>query len=142
MKKVLIISPRFPPVNAADMQRVRQSLPYFQKYNWQPVVLTVDEQFVEAYSMDPLLLLSFPENIEVHKVKALRSSITRKFGMGSLSMRSYFFIKRKGDELLASRHFDLVYFSTTAFQVMALGPGWKKKIWRSIYCGYSGPLEK
>lgn len=127
MKKVLIISPRFPPVNAADMQRVRQSLPYFQKYNWEPVVLTVDEQFVEAYSMDPLLLLSFPENIEVHKVKALRSSITRKFGMGSLSMRSYFFIKKKGDELLASRHFDLVYFSTTAFQVMALGPGWKKK---------------
>lgn len=109
------------------MQRVRQSLPYFRQYNWEPVVLTVDEKFVEAYSLDPLLLLTFPSTIEVHKVKALKPSFTRKFGLGSLSARSYLYIKKKGDELLSSEHFDLVYFSTTAFQVMALGPGWKKK---------------
>ncbi len=127
MKRVLIISPHFPPVNAADMHRVRQGLPYFRSLGWEPVVITVDETFIESYSLDPLLLKTIPPDTEIHKVKAFNVKSTRKFGLGSLSMRSYFQIKKKGNELLKQRPFDLVYFSTTAFHVMALGPGWKKK---------------
>ena len=127
MKRVLIISPHFPPVNAADMHRVRQSLPYFREFGWEPVVITVDEPHVESYSRDPLLLHTIPEDIEIHKVKAWDVGRTRKFGLGSLSMRSYIHFKRKGDELLQRGGFDLVYFSTTAFHVMALGPRWKRK---------------
>jgi glycosyltransferase involved in cell wall biosynthesis len=127
LKRVLIISPHFPPVNTADMHRVRQSLPYFKELGWEPVVLAVEESFVEAYSTDPLLLKTIPEDIEVHKVAAWDVKKTRKYGLGSLSMRSYFQFKKKGNELLSQRKFDLVYFSTTAFHVMALGPGWKRK---------------
>ncbi|HEX4850772.1 MAG TPA: glycosyltransferase, partial [Puia sp.] len=43
------------------------------------------------------------------------------------SMRAYLQIKKKGNELLQKEKFDLVFFSTTAFHVMALGPGWKRK---------------
>lgn len=109
------------------MHRIRQSLPYLSDMGWEAVVITVDEKYVEAYSVDPLLSKSIPNNIEVHKVRAFDVEKTRKFGLGSLSMRSYFFIKRKGNQLLKGRKFDLVYFSTTAFHVMALGPAWKKK---------------
>lgn len=109
------------------MQRVRQSLPYFRELGWEPVVLTVDVRYIEAYSIDELLLKTFPQDITVHKVPALKASITRKFGLGSLSLRSFFPIRKKGDELLSTGKFDLVYFSTTAFHVMALGPRWKKK---------------
>jgi hypothetical protein len=127
MKKVLIISPNFPPVNAADMHRIRQSLPYFKELGWEPVVLAVDEKFVGAYSTDPLLLYTVPADIEVHKVGAWETSRTRKFGLSSLGIRAYTHLRRKGDELLKERHFDLVYFSTVAFHVMALGPRWKRK---------------
>ena len=127
LKRVLIISPNFPPVNAADMHRVRQSLPYFSELGWEPVVLTVDEKYVEAYSTDPLLLYTIPEDIEVHKVRAWDVNLTRKYGLGSLGIRSYWSLKQKGSELLKQRKFDLVYFSTTAFHVMALGPYWKRK---------------
>jgi len=127
MNRVLIISPHFPPVNSADMHRVRQSLPYFREFGWEAVVVAVEEAFVESYSTDPLLLQTIPQYIEVHKVKAWDVAKTRKFGLGSLSMRSYFFFQKKGDELLSGRKFDLIYFSTTAFHVMALGPRWKKK---------------
>src|ERR1700754_3513094 len=127
MKKVLIISPNFPPINAADMHRVRQSLPYFREFGWLPVVLAVEEEFIESYSTDPLLLKTIPSDIEVHKVRAWEVRRTRKFGLGSLGMRSYFQMQRKGDELLAKGQFDLVYFSTTAFHLMALGPRWKRK---------------
>lgn len=127
LKKVLIISPHFPPVNAADMHRVRQSLPYFLQNGWQAEVITVLPQYVEAYSTDDLLLKTIPQEIKIHYVKAWDVSKTRKLGLGSLSMRSYFFIKKKGTEVLQSKKFDLIYFSTTAFHVMALGPFWKKK---------------
>jgi len=127
MKRVLIISPHFPPINSADMHRVRQSLPYFREFGWEPVVITVEEAFIEIYSKDPLLLHTIPDDIEVHKVKAWDAKKTRKFGLGSLSMRAYFYFQQKGDELLRQRKFDLVYFSTTAFHVMALGPRWKRK---------------
>jgi len=109
------------------MHRVRQSLPYFRELGWEPVVLTVDEKYVEAYSTDPLLQQTMPADIEVHKVQAWDVHRTRKYGLGSLGIRSYWYLKRKGDELLKKRKFDLVYFSTTAFHVMALGPHWKKK---------------
>lgn len=127
MKKVLIISPYFPPCNTADMQRVRQSLPYMRENGWEPTVLAVDDKYVDAYSVDDLLLQTFPQDIKVHKVPALKASLTRKVGLGSLSLRAFFSMQKKGDDLLRSEAFDLVYFSTTAFHVMALGPRWKRK---------------
>jgi Glycosyltransferase Family 4 len=127
LKNVLIISPHFPPINAADMHRVRQALPYLEELGWHPVVITVDEAYIESYSTDPLLLQTIPAGTEIHKVKAFETRHTRKLGLGSLSMRSYWHIRKKGNELLKKYKFDLVYFSTTAFHVMALGPYWKRK---------------
>ena len=109
------------------MHRVRQSLPYFREFGWEPVVIAVEESFIEVYSTDPLLLHTIPNDIEIHKVKAWDAKKTRKYGLGSLSMRAYFHVQQKGDELLRRNKFDLVYFSTTAFHVMALGPRWKRK---------------
>lgn len=127
MKRVLIISPNFPPVNAADMHRVRQCLPFLNQLGWYAEVIAVDPKYIEFYSTDNLLLETIPADIRVHYVKAWNVSKTRKFGLGSLSMRSFFQYRRKGNELLATGNFDLVFFSTTAFHLMALGPYWKKK---------------
>ena len=109
------------------MHRVRQSLPYFKEFGWLAEVITVDSEFIESYSIDNLLLETIPSNTIIHKVKAFSIKFTRKFGLGSLSIRSFLQIKSKGNELLKNRHFDLIYFSTTAFHVMALGPYWKRK---------------
>ncbi len=109
------------------MHRVRQALPYLDQLGWHPVVITVDEAYIESYSTDPLLLHTIPAGIEIHSVKAFETRHTRKLGLGSLSMRSYWHIRKKGNELLKKKEFDLVYFSTTAFHVMALGPYWKRK---------------
>lgn len=125
-KKLLIISPYFPPSNAADMQRIRMSLPYFQKYGWEPEVVVVEETYNDMIN-DPLLLTSIPKEIKVHKVKAFSKKWTSKFGLGSISLRSLYFYRRKVNKLLKSNHFDLIYFSTTQFPVCILGAFWKKK---------------
>ncbi|HVG42528.1 MAG TPA: glycosyltransferase, partial [Chitinophagaceae bacterium] len=93
----------------------------------EPTIITVDGPFIENFSIDDLLLQTFPQDIRIIKVPAIKATLTRKLGIGSLSLRAYFPIKKQVNKLLKAERFDLVYFSTTAFHVMALGPGWKKK---------------
>lgn len=125
-KNILIISPHFPPVNGADMHRVRHNVHYLGEFGWQATVICVDEQNVET-SQDALLNISIPQSISVHKVKAFKSSWTRKLGLGALALRSLLFFFLKGNKILRSQKFDLVFFSTTQFPVLILGSYWK---WR------------
>jgi len=126
MKSVLIISPYFPPVNAADMQRVRMSLPYFEQFGWTAEVVAVDPRYT-VISRDPLLQETIPPHIKIHYVKALNVAVTGKFGLGSIALRALPFYKRFVDRLLRKKHYDLIYFSTTQFPVCILGAHWKKK---------------
>ncbi len=124
MKKVLIISPNFPPINAADMHRVRMSLPYFEKYNWKTHIVTVDVIYVEGFT-DNILNDSVPKGTKITYVKALNQKWTRKIGLGSLSIRAlpYYFLTV--NRILKKEKFDLIFFSTTMFHVGALGAYWK-----------------
>jgi len=108
------------------MNRVRMSLPYYKEFGWEPVVIASDENYVEGF-IDPLLNETIPEDIEIHKVKAWPVRLTRKIGLGSLSLRSYYHFKKKGNELLSERKFDLIFFSTSLFHLCALGRYWKNK---------------
>lgn len=131
MRQVLIVSPHFPPINAPDHQRVRMSLPHFEEFGWQPTVLAVKPEYVEGKE-DKLLLQSVPEEARVIRTKALPFRQTRRLGLGNLGLRALPFLRTAGDELLKKNRFDLVYFSTTMFPVMALGPHWLSK-WRVPY---------
>jgi len=126
LKKVLIISPYFPPANTADSQRVRMSLPYFEKFGWDAEVVAVDEQYIDSLK-DPLLLQSIPATIKIHRVKAFSKKWTAKFGLGSLALRSLWYYLKKVNQLLKKQEFDLIYFSTTEFPICILGAYWKKK---------------
>jgi hypothetical protein len=152
MKRVLIISPHFPPVNAPDMQRIRISLPYYKTMGWEPVVLCVDEKYVSGYR-DELLNETIPGDIEIHKVKAFSEKLTGPIGIRSLSLRSYYQFKKKGTELLRKKQFDLVFFSTSLFHVCRLGPYWKKKFgvnfvidmqdpWFNDFLTHEGSIKK
>lgn len=126
MKRVLIISPYFPPCNAADMQRVRMSLPWFKQFGWEAEVIAVDPQYADV-AKDELLLESVPADIKVHYVKALNKKATSKLGLGSIALRSLYYYRKKVNQLLREKKFDLIYFSTTQFPVCILGAYWKQK---------------
>jgi hypothetical protein len=126
MNKVLILSPRFPPINAPDMHRVRHSLPYYHRTGWEPLVLAVDPDYVER-GRDGLLLRTLPDSVNVRHVSALDPSRTRKVGLGNLALRSLPFYERAGSRIIQNEGIDLVYFSTTAFPLPVLGRYWK---WR------------
>ncbi|MBK9291144.1 MAG: glycosyltransferase [Bacteroidetes bacterium] len=126
MKHVLVISPNFPPVNAADMHRIRQSLGYFEQFGWKATVVAVKPEFVEM-GQDPLLVNTLPADAEVYYINAFRPQTTRKFGLGNLGYRSLLQYNSFCSRLIRKRKFDLVYFTTTQFPVMVLGRIWKRK---------------
>ena len=126
MKSVLIVSPCFPPINSADMHRVRQSLPHFRQFGWEPVVLAVDPQFVEGVR-DDLLLETIPGDVPVFRVPALPTGWTRKFGLGNLALRALPYLYAEGARILQRGGIDLVYFSTTAVPSPMIGRLWKQK---------------
>ena len=101
-------------------------LPTLAELGWRAVVLAVESAFVEG-PVEPDLLLTIPDDVEVVRCRALSQHLTRRFGFGSLTFRSLVPLMRGGDRLLASRKFDLVFFSTTEFGVLPLGSRWKRR---------------
>jgi len=138
MRRVLIVSPHFPPVNAADMQRVRMLLPFLLENGWQAEVLAVAPEQV-SIPKDPWLVAGLPTNIKVHWVKALGLAWSRIPGLGSLGLRALWPLEAGGDRVLAGGGFDLVYFSTTVFDVLRLGPRWKSKFGVPFVIDYQDP---
>lgn len=126
MRRVLIVSPHFPPVNAPDHQRVRTCLPYFRNYGWEPVVLAVRPE-AAGIATDRMLVATLPPDVEIHRVGALPAGLCRAFGVGNLGYRAWHSLRRAGNQLLGAGKFDLVYFSTTQWLVTTLGEHWHRR---------------
>ncbi|MDP9046835.1 MAG: hypothetical protein M3N14_01780, partial [Bacteroidota bacterium] len=60
-------------------------------------------------------------------IKAFRKSWTAKLGFGSISYRSYWYYREHVNRLLKNEKFDMIYFSTTQFQICTLGAYWKRR---------------
>jgi hypothetical protein len=139
MKKVLIVSPHFPPINAPDMQRVRLALPYLRSQGWEPAVLAVTPESVEGGVREPLLEHTYPSDVRVIRVNGISARTTRWAGVGNLWWRCGSALRKAGEELLRREHFDLVFFSTTQFGAFALGPEWKARFGVPYVLDYQDP---
>lgn len=113
------------PVNAADTHRVRTSIQYYEALGWKVEVMTVNPRYSDM-PVDDLLRQSLPENLIIHQVKAFNKRWTSKFGLGSIALRSAWFFYIEVNRLMKVRRFDLIFFSTTQFPVLALAVFWKK----------------
>lgn len=124
MKRVLIVSPHFPPVNAPDMQRVRVSLSGFVDGGWAVTVLTVDDPTPIA-PVEPELTATVPAGVQVERAFCFSRRWTAWFGVNNVALRSLPFLFFRGCRLLLGRRYDIVYFSTTMFIVLPFGRLWK-----------------
>lgn len=83
-------------------------------------------RYVEA-PIDKNLEHTVPADTAVVRTKALPATVTRNFGLGSLAFRALPFLWKSGTRLLQEQPFELIYFSTTMFPVLILGPHWKRR---------------
>lgn len=138
MKRLLIISPSFLPSTSADMHRVRLLAPYAHALGWALEILSVRPEDHEA-PQDPALLAAFPADIPIHRVGSPKLPWQRWLGMGSLYRRCRTALRVAGDQILAERAFDLVFFSSTAFDTFTLGTHWLRNFGVPYVLDYQDP---
>lgn len=138
LRRVLIVSPRFPPKNAPDHHRVRVSLPYYREHGWDPVVLCVSSESGDSLD-DPALGQSLPRDARVVRIAAWSEAKCRRFGFGHLDYRCLVPLYRAAMALLKREKFDVVFFSTTSFPVFLLGPLLKRRFGCRLVYDFQDP---
>ena len=118
MKNILIIAPHFPPSNLAGVHRPRLFAQHLPTFGWEPVILTVHEDFYEE-APDWNLVKLLPENLRIEKVKAFK--ITKPRVIGDIGLRAFFQLYRKGKELIKNEKIDFIYISIPSFYTALLG---------------------
>ena len=126
MKKLLIISPHFPPLNAPDMQRIRMSLPHYRACGWEPVVLTLADGYQDGVR-EPELMATIPSDVRVIRIPAIPVQAARWWGLGNTGLRMLPYLLWHGSKLLRAEKFDLVFFSNTQFITFPLGRLWRRQ---------------
>jgi glycosyltransferase involved in cell wall biosynthesis len=125
LKKLLIISPHFPPLNAPDMQRIRMSLPFYRANGWEPVVLTIADEYQEGVR-EPELLATLPPDVRIIRIPAIPVRAARWCGLGNTGLRMLPYLLWHGSRLLRAEKFDVVFFSNTQFVTFPLGRLWRR----------------
>lgn len=124
MKKILIVTPHFPPHSAPDMQRVRMSLRHYRDFGWEPVVLCVDDAWL-AGAREPELMKTVPADVQIIRTPALPLHWTRWFGVRSIGLRCWLHFLFIGSKAIRRECIDLVFFSNTQFITFTLGRLWR-----------------
>jgi Glycosyltransferase Family 4 len=141
MRRVLIVSPSFPPKSTADLHRVRTALAHYRSFGWIPTVLCIAADSCEGLD-DPELVESLPADVQVVRVKAWDETRCRRFGFGHLAYRCLLPLYRAGSRALARDRHNVVFFSSTVFLTFALGPVWKRRFGCRIVYDFHDPWYK
>lgn len=136
MPRVIIVSPHFPPVSAADHQRVRMALPHLLELGWEVDVVAVHPDDVMS-AQDAFLEQNIPGRVRVHRVRGLSTKWARIPGFGTLGYRCAGATRKMLASLLAGAGADtVVYFSTTQFPVHRIIPGIKARFGVPVVMDY------
>jgi len=124
MKTILLITPHYPPSNLAAVHRSRLFAQHLPALGWNPIILTVDENYYEE-SLDWKLHQLLPKDQRIEKVSAFK--VTKPRLIGDIGLRGYFQLRRRALELIRSEKIDFVYIPIPSFYMALLGPYLFKK---------------
>jgi hypothetical protein len=118
LKKILIISPHYPPSNLAAVHRSRLFSQYLPPLGWTPIILSVHEDYYEE-ALDWKLHQLLPKGQRIEKVSAFR--VTKPRIIGDVGLRGYFQLRRRALELIKSENISFVYIPIPSFYTALLG---------------------
>lgn len=118
MKKILIISPHFPPSNLAAVHRSRLFAKHLPAFEWEPIILTVDEKYYEETPDHNLSLLLSP-TLRIEKTSAFKITVPRL--IGDIGLRSFFQLFKKARQIILTEKINFLYIPIPSFYVALLG---------------------
>ena len=121
MRRVLFVSPHFPPDTSAATHRARLLAPHLEAAGWLPTVLTCTP---ESYGtrLDADLLALVPASLHVDRVDAWPERVTRLFGVGDLGFRARIPLRRRARALLAAGRYHALVITTYPTYPATFGP--------------------
>jgi glycosyltransferase involved in cell wall biosynthesis len=137
-RRVLMVSPHFPPDSSAASHRVRLLAPYLEEHGWEPTVVTVRPDDYEARRDDALAAM-VPESLDVVRVAAWSSTWTRYFGFGDLGVRAFAALSRKCRELAGQTRYDCLFVTIFPSYPALLGPLLKRALDLAFVLDYQDP---
>jgi glycosyltransferase involved in cell wall biosynthesis len=126
MRRVLMVSPHFPPDTSAGTHRVRLFSSYLAEFGWEPTVVSVDPSGYEG-RLDPDLSQLLPDTVRVVRTRALDARLTRRLGIGDLGLRALPGLRRECDRLMATEAFDALFITIYPTYPAVLGPMLKRR---------------
>lgn len=138
MRRVLIVSPHFPPDSSAAAHRVRLLAPHLSAFGWEPTVVTVDPRGYEG-RLDPDLERLVPSSLRVVRSAVWSPRWTRTMGIGDLGLRAWTGLRRTCVQLLESEPFDALFITTYPVYPATLGPILKRRFGVPFILDYQDP---
>lgn len=118
MKKIIIISPHYPPSNLAAVHRSRLFAQHLPSFGWEPIILMVDEKYYEE-KLDWNLHKLIPNNQRIEKVNAF--NVTKPRIIGDIGLRGFFQLYKKAKEIISKEKIDFLYIPIPSFYIALLG---------------------
>jgi len=137
-RRVLVVSPHFPPDSSAGTHRARLLAPHLGEHGWEPTVLTVDPRDYEG-ALDPVLAESVPAALRVIRTRAWPARVTRPFGVGDLGLRAFEGLWREASHLLTRERFDALFITIYPAYPALLGPLLKRRFGVPFVLDYQDP---
>jgi glycosyltransferase involved in cell wall biosynthesis len=125
MRRVLMLSPHFPPDSTAATHRVRLLAPHLPEYGWEPIVVTAEPDGYEG-RLDADLAALVPPGLRVVRCHAWSPSWTRRLGIGDLGLRLLVPALRTCAALVKRERVDAVFITTYPIYTAAIGPMLKR----------------
>jgi hypothetical protein len=88
MRRVLMVTPHFPPDSSAAAHRVRLLAPHLPAAGWTPTIVTLEPSAYEG-RLDRDLEALIPSGLEIVRVPAWPYGMTRRVGLGDLGLRAF-----------------------------------------------------
>ena len=117
-RRILIITPHYPPSNLAAVHRSRLFAQHLPSFGWEPIILTVHERFYEE-ALDHDLERLLPEGQRIIKTDAF--SVTRPRLIGDIGLRGFLQLYRAARKLIRDEGVDLLYIPIPSFYGALLG---------------------
>jgi glycosyltransferase involved in cell wall biosynthesis len=121
VKRVLIVSPHFPPDNGAASHRMRLLAPRLASHGWEPTVVAADPADLPG-GIEPGLLDLVHGPLRVERVRALGGATGRFLGVGDLGLRTLRPLYLCCRELLRTETYDAVLITCPPHYSALLGP--------------------
>jgi hypothetical protein len=138
LRRVLMVSPHFPPDSSAASHRVRLLAPHLTEAGWSPTVVTLEPSAYEG-RLDPDLEALVPASLPIVRATAWPAAATRLVGLGDIGLRAFTGLRRACRALLSRERFDALFITVYPVYPALLGPRLKAEFRVPFVLDYQDP---